>query len=80
MAIVPSLYPLKDVLYCRPSGFASHPMNHLLFQRSEEALHRRIVPAISFPAQPLNKLVVRQLLLKCITLKLRSSVTMHQKS
>ena len=80
MAIVPSLLPSTDVLYCQSSGFVRHPINQLLFQCSEEALHRRSVPAISFPTQPLNKLVVSQLFLEGITRKLRTPVAMHQKT
>ena len=80
VAIVPSLDPSKDVLYCGPSGFVCHPINQLLFQCSKEALHRRIVPTISFPTHTLNKLVVSQLFLECITRELRTPVAMHQKA
>ena len=78
VAIVPSVYPLKNVLYCRCSGFVSHPINQLLFQCSEETLHPRIVPAISYRTQPLTKFVVSQLFLECITRELRSSIDMHE--
>jgi len=73
-ATVPSLFPLKDTVYSRQSGFVLAPMNQLLPQCSEEALHRRIVQAISLSTHTLCKLVVIQLFLECITRKQRSSV------
>ena len=79
VAIVPSLDPLKDILYYWPSGLVFNLMNQFLFQCSEETLHSRIAPAISFPTHTLNKLVVCHLFLENITRKLRTSVAVYQK-
>ena len=66
MVIVPNLGPLKELSNGGPSGVVLNPINWFLIQRSKEAFHRRIVPAISFLTLTLDKSVVSQYFPKCV--------------